>query len=110
MCGRFGSTLTVCASPAWLVSPISTGSAMLVTSTSSSPPWGAAVKPPALPWSWQRPGASVASTSSWVSERTALGWLAFRIAPPLGAASMSCCSPSVSAGLLVHSAEGWFEM
>ena len=25
MCGRFGSTLTVCASPMWLVSPISTG-------------------------------------------------------------------------------------
>ena len=110
MCGRLGSMLTVWASPAWLVSPISTGSPTSVTSISSSPPCGAAVMPAAEPWSWQRPGLSVASTSSCVSLRTALGFSAFRIAPPLGVASTSCWSPSAWLGSLVHSAEGWFEM
>jgi hypothetical protein len=40
MCGRFGSTFTVCDSPVWLVSPISFGFATLVMSISSSPPRG----------------------------------------------------------------------
>jgi hypothetical protein len=50
MCGRFGSTLTVCDSPVWLVSPISTGFEMSVTSTISSPPNGAS-SIPSRPWS-----------------------------------------------------------
>ncbi len=37
--------LTVCASPMWLVSPISTGAAGSVTSMISSPPGGAASIP-----------------------------------------------------------------
>ena len=45
MCGRLGSTLTVCDSPIWLVSPISTGSATSVTSTISSPPWRGLLDP-----------------------------------------------------------------
>ena len=109
MWGRLGSTLTVWDSPIWLVSPISSGSAMFVTSISSRPPWGAPVKPSAVPWSWQRPGLSVASTSSWVSEVTALGLWALRSAPPLGVASTSCWSPSAWLGSLVHSADGWAE-
>ena len=66
MCGRFGSTLTVCASPMWLVSAISTGASTSVMSISSSPPRGAASRP-ATPWSWQRPAASEVSIKSWAS-------------------------------------------
>ena len=72
MCGRRGSTFTVCASPMWLVKPISTGFLMSVTSMISSPPWGTP-STPNTPWSWQRPGASVASRSSWVSSRAGAG-------------------------------------
>ena len=56
MCGRRGSTLTVCAWPMWLVSPISVGFAGSVTSMISSPPRGAP-EAPRLPLSWQRPGS-----------------------------------------------------
>ena len=41
MCGRLGSTLTVCASPTCTVIPISLGCAGFVMSSSSSPPRGA---------------------------------------------------------------------
>ena len=41
MCGRFGSTFTVCASPTCEVRPISLGAAGSVTSMISSPPCGA---------------------------------------------------------------------
>ncbi len=40
MCGRFGSMFTVCASPMWLVSPISFGLPTSVTSMISRPPCG----------------------------------------------------------------------
>ncbi len=109
MCGRFGSTLTVCDSPMWLVSPISTGFATSVTSTSSSPPCFVSVSP-STPWSWQRPLASEASTSSSVSVWTAEGLATLRIAPPLGAASTSCWRPVAAAGLEMQLAEGCAEM
>ena len=105
MCGRLGSTLTVCASPMWLVSPISTGSAGFVTSTISRPPAGAEARP-ATPWSWQRPSASVASTMIWASCCTAEGLKVLRIVPPFGEASASCWRPSAALGFDRQEADG----
>ena len=104
MCGRFGSTLTVCASPMWTVRPISCGMLTSVMSMISRPPRGLPVSP-SVPWSWQRPPASVASSRSWASLPTANGFGALRI-PPFGVTSMSCCSESAAEGLLTHEAVG----
>jgi hypothetical protein len=108
MWGRFGSMLTVCASPMWLVIPIVSGLAGSVTSRISSPPSGAPTRPKS-PWSWQRPGASLASMSSWVSWRAAARTSVLRIALPFGVASTSCWSPSEADGSLTHEAVGALE-
>ena len=105
MCGRRGSTLMVCDCPMWLVSPISTGFLTSVMSMISMPPWGA--PRPASSLSWQRPGASEASSSSCASLRCMFGMSVFWIVLPLGVASTSCwrpVMPSVSCG---QAAEGW---
>ena len=106
MCGRFGSMLTVCASPMWLVSPISFGRAGLEMSMISRPPCAVLARPK-VPPSWQRPLASLASISSCASLLTARGLVVLRTTPPFGVASTSCCRPSELSGLLGQAAEGW---
>ncbi len=106
MCGRFGSTFTVCDWPTCVVRPISLGLVGSVTSMISSPPWGT-FEAPSTPWSWQRPGASVASTMSWASRRSANGFATFRMTSPFGAASGSCWRPVIPVAALRHEAEGW---
>ena len=83
MWGRFGSTLTVCASPMWLVSPISFGSAGSVMSMISRPPCAEPARPKS-PSSWQRPLASLASISSCASWLTTTLLPVFRIDAALG--------------------------
>ena len=121
MCGRLGSTLTVCDSPMWLVSAISLGLltlpscdwSRLATSMNSRPPRGACW--PSVPLSWQRPAASVASMSSCVSALTAAAAVDVvlkRTSPgagtPLGVASTSCCRP-VTPVPGAQLADGWLD-
>ena len=97
MCGRLGSTLTVCALPMWLISAISFGAAGSVMSMISRPPFGRARRRTS-PLSWQRPPASVESISSCASPRAMNGLGCCWNASPFGVASTSCCSAGRARG------------
>ena len=106
MCGRLGSMFTVCDSPTWLVRPIVTGLRGSVTSMISRPPGGACDRPP-VPWSWQRPRWSVASSRSCVSR--AIGGEHVGVedrARPSGSPRRRAGGPSAASGWLRQEAVG----
>ena len=74
MCGRFGSTLTVCAWPTWLVRPISFGLRRVGDVDDLEAALRARRERRACPGRGSGPAASVASRTSCVSPGAVYGF------------------------------------
>ena len=95
MCGRLGSTLTVCAWPMWLISASSFGLAGSVTSMISRPPLRAALcARRTCPGRGSGPARPSRRSAAARRARSTNGFgLLRRCDVPFGVASTSCCRP-----------------